>query len=137
MFRFSFHSFFYSKVGGGGLSKNLVVQDVLPRICCVFLMNTYDDVFGVSTKKSEQVGGGQRGSAFRFWRRRKNWRMLQGKANPIALACRDLTSFFFLLLFFYSAAGAASPASASSVAASDVQRVKLSRRSCMINVESL
>ena len=99
-------------------------------------MNTYD-VFGVSTKKSEQVGGGQRGSAFRFWRRRKNWRMLQGKANPIALACRDLTSFFFLLLFFYSAAGAASPASASSVAASDVQRVKLSRRSCMINVESL
>lgn len=111
------------------------------RMCCqgfvvVFLMNTYDDVFGVSTKKSEQVGGGQRGSAFRFWRRRKNWRMLQGKANPIALACRDLTSFFFLL-FFYSAAGAASPASASSVAASDVQRVKLSRRSCMINVESL
>merc|ERR1712008_503611 len=96
-------------------------------------MNTYDDVFGVSTKKSEQVGGGQRGSAFRFWRRRKNWRMLQGKANPIALACRDLTSFCFLLLFFYSAAGAASPASASSVAASDVQRVKLSRRSCLIN----
>ena len=30
-----------------------------------FLMNTYDDVFGVSTKKSEQVGGGQRGSAFK------------------------------------------------------------------------
>ena len=26
--------------------------------------------------------------------------MLQGKANPIALACRDLTSFFFLLFFF-------------------------------------
>ena len=100
-------------------------------------MNTYDDVFGVSTKKSEQVGGGQRGSAFRFWRRRKNWRMLQGKANPIALACRDLTSFFSCCCFFYSAAGAASPASASSVAASDVQRVKLSRRSCMINVESL
>ena len=63
-------------------------------------MNTYDDVFGVSTKKSEQVGGGQRGSAFRFWRRRKNWRMLQGKANPIALACRDLTSFFFLVVVF-------------------------------------
>lgn len=99
MFCFSFHSFFYSKVGGGGLSKNLVVQDVLPRICCVFLMNTYDDVFGVSTKKSEQVGGGQRGSAFRFWRRRKNWRMLQGKANPIALACRDLTSFFSCCFF--------------------------------------
>jgi len=39
--------------------------------------------------------------------------------------------------FFYSLAGAASPASASSVAASDVQRVKLSRKSCMINVESL
>lgn len=76
-------------------------------MCCqgfvvFFLMNTYDDVFGVSTKKSEQVGGGQRGSAFRFWRRRKNWRMLQGKANPIALACRDLTSFFFLLLFFFT-----------------------------------
>ena len=63
--------------------------------------------------------------------------MLQGKANPIALACRDLTSFFSCCCFFYSAAGAASPASASSVAASDVQRVKLSRRSCMINVESL
>jgi len=39
-------------------------------MCCqgfvvFFLMNTYDDVFGVSTKKSEQVGGGQRGSAFK------------------------------------------------------------------------
>lgn len=77
-------------------------------MCCqgfvvwFFLMNTYDDVFGVSTKKSEQVGGGQRGSAFRFWRRRKNWRMLQGKANPIALACRDLTSFFFLVVVFFT-----------------------------------
>ena len=80
------------------------------RMCCqgfvvFFLMNTYDDVFGVSTKKSEQVGGGQRGSAFRFWRRRKNWRMLQGKANPIALACRDLTSFFFLLVVVFLLSG--------------------------------
>merc|ERR1739842_281173 len=52
-------------------------------------------------KKSEQVRGWTTWFSFlRFWRRRKNWRMLQGKANPIALACRDLTSFFFLLLFF-------------------------------------
>merc|ERR1719183_890162 len=27
--------------------------------------------------------------------------MLQGKANPIALACRDLTSFFFFFFFFF------------------------------------
>jgi len=49
-------------------------------------------------------------------------------------ACRK---WFFNFFFFYSLAGAASPVSASSVAASDVQRVKLSRKSCMINVESL
>ena len=61
-----------------------------------FLMNTYDDVFGVSTKKSEQVGGGQRGSAFRFWRRRKNWRMLQGKANH--RACLPKVVLIFLLV---------------------------------------
>jgi len=58
--------------------------------------------------------------------------MLQGKANH--RACLPKVVFNF---FFYSLAGAASPVSASSVAASDVQRVKLSRKSCMINVESL
>ena len=57
--------------------------------------------------------------------------MLQGKANH--RACLPKVVFNF----FYSLAGAASPVSASSVAASDVQRVKLSRKSCMINVESL
>ena len=53
---------------GGGLSKNLIVQDVCfakDLFVVFFSMNTYDDVFGVSTKKSEQVGGGQRGSAFK------------------------------------------------------------------------
>ena len=50
---------------------------------------------------------------------------------------RLLAESGFLIFFFYSLAGAASPVSASSVAASDVQRVKLSRKSCMINVESL
>ena len=48
--------------------------------------------------------------------------------------CVANASFFSLI---YSAAGGASPASASSVVASEVQRVKLSRKSCMINVESL
>jgi len=50
---------------------------------------------------------------------------------------RLLAESGFDFFFFYSLAGAASPVSASSVAASDVQRVKLSRKSCMINVESL
>jgi len=55
-------SFFFStvKLVGGGLSKNLIVQDVCfakDLFVVFFLMNTYDDVFGVSTKKSEQVRG--------------------------------------------------------------------------------
>ena len=50
-------------------------------------------------------------------------------------SCCVANANFFSLI--YSAAGGASPASASSVVASEVQRVKLSRKSCMINVESL
>ena len=61
---------------------------------------------------------------------------LQGKANH-SQSDGGCFSYFFMDFSFYSAAGGASAVSASSVAASDVQRVKLSRNSCMINVESL
>jgi hypothetical protein len=67
-----------------------------------------------------------------FWRRRKKLEDATREGQSSRLLAESGFDFFF-----YSLAGAASPASASSVAASDVQRVKLSRNSCMINVESL
>ena len=74
---------------------------VLPRICCVFFNEYIWWCFWCVDKKEwTSKGVDNVVQLLRFWRRRKNWRMLQGKANPIALACRDLTSFFFLLLFF-------------------------------------
>ena len=66
-----------------------------------------------------------------FWRRRKKLEDATREGQSSRLLAESGFDFF------YSLAGAASPASASSVAASDVQRVKLSRKSCMINVESL
>jgi len=61
-------SFFFStvKLLLVDLVKTWVFRMCFQGFVVFFLMNTYDDVFGVSTKKSEQVGGGQRGSALGF-----------------------------------------------------------------------
>jgi len=67
-----------------------------------------------------------------FFSWRGNWRRKKGGRSFYTWV-----GAWPMLLLIYSAAGGASPASASSVVASEVQRVKLSRKSCMINVESL